>query len=122
MLYDDRDKSPGAKFAAMDLIGLPDQLILGPRGLAAGTIECKNRRTGARQDLPPDAAIARLSATCLGGRLPTQPSPACGRARVPIGSVTATLCELRRGFVRLRGSYPSPRCGRGASRSQNERA
>ncbi len=41
VLYDDRDESPGAKFAAMDLIGLPDQLILGPRGLAAGTIECK---------------------------------------------------------------------------------
>ena len=55
VLYDDRDESPGAKFAAMDLIGLPDQLILGPRGLAAGTIECKNRRTGAREDLPLDA-------------------------------------------------------------------
>jgi prolyl-tRNA synthetase len=62
VLYDDRDDSPGAKFAAMDLIGLPDQLILGPRGLAAGTIECKNRRTGARQDVPIDAAVARFIA------------------------------------------------------------
>jgi prolyl-tRNA synthetase len=62
VLYDDRDESPGAKFAAMDLIGLPDQLIIGPRGVAAGTIECKNRRTGARQDLPVDAAIAGLAA------------------------------------------------------------
>lgn len=62
VLFDDRDESPGAKFAAMDLIGLPDQLILGPRGLAAGTIECKNRRTGARQDLPIDAAIGRFAA------------------------------------------------------------
>jgi prolyl-tRNA synthetase len=62
VLYDDRDESPGAKFAAMDLIGLPDQLIVGPRGVAAGTIECKNRRTGARQDLPVDAAIAGLTA------------------------------------------------------------
>jgi len=52
VLYDDRDESPGAKFAAMDLIGLPDQLILGPRGLADGTIEWKHRRDGARQDLP----------------------------------------------------------------------
>jgi prolyl-tRNA synthetase len=60
VLYDDRDESPGAKFAAMDLIGLPDQLILGPRGVAAGTIECKHRRTGARQDLPLDTAVARL--------------------------------------------------------------
>src|SRR5258705_249634 len=36
VLYDDRDESPGAKFAAMDLIGLPDQLIVGPRGVTAG--------------------------------------------------------------------------------------
>jgi prolyl-tRNA synthetase len=61
VLYDDRDESPGAKFAAMDLIGLPDQLILGPRGLAAGTIECKNRRTGTREDLPLAAAAARFA-------------------------------------------------------------
>jgi prolyl-tRNA synthetase len=60
VLYDDRDESPGAKFAAMDLIGLPDQLILGPRGLAAGNIEHKNRRTGARQDLPLDTGAARF--------------------------------------------------------------
>jgi len=62
VLYDDRDESPGAKFAAMDLIGLPDQLILGPRGLAAGTIEWKHRRSGARQDLPIDTAVARFVA------------------------------------------------------------
>jgi prolyl-tRNA synthetase len=62
ILYDDRDESPGAKFAAVDLIGLPDQLIIGPRGLAAGTIECKNRRSGERQDLAIDAALARFTA------------------------------------------------------------
>jgi len=62
VLYDDRDESPGAKFATMDLIGLPDQLILGPRGLAAGNIEWKHRRTGRRQDLPLDAAIAAFAA------------------------------------------------------------
>jgi prolyl-tRNA synthetase len=61
VLYDDRDESPGAKFAAMDLIGLPDQLIIGPRGLAAGTIECKNRRSGTRQDLSIEAALARFA-------------------------------------------------------------
>jgi prolyl-tRNA synthetase len=61
LLYDDRDESPGAKFAAMDLIGLPDQLIIGPRGLAAGTIECKNRRSGTRQDLSIEAALARFA-------------------------------------------------------------
>jgi prolyl-tRNA synthetase len=61
VLYDDRNESPGAKFAAMDLIGLPDQLILGPRGLAAGNIEMKNRRTGDREDLSLDAAFARFA-------------------------------------------------------------
>jgi prolyl-tRNA synthetase len=60
VLYDDRDESPGAKFAAMDLIGLPWQLIVGPRGVAAGTLEVKNRRTGERQDLLTDAAFNRL--------------------------------------------------------------
>jgi prolyl-tRNA synthetase len=60
VLYDDRDESAGAKFAAMDLIGLPDQLIIGPRGIAAGTVECKNRRSGVRQNRPIDAAVARL--------------------------------------------------------------
>src|SRR4051812_38665324 len=63
VLYDDRDESPGAKFAAMDLIGLPDQLILGPRGLAAGTIEVKHRRTGAREDVPLDAVLGRFVLT-----------------------------------------------------------
>jgi prolyl-tRNA synthetase len=57
VLYDDRDESPGAKFATMDLIGLPWQLIVGPRGVAAGTLELKNRRTGDRQDLPAEAAL-----------------------------------------------------------------
>ena len=61
VLYDDREESPGAKFAAMDLIGLPDQLILGPRGLAAGTVELKSRKTGERQELSADAALAKLA-------------------------------------------------------------
>jgi prolyl-tRNA synthetase len=60
VLYDDRDESPGAKFATMDLIGLPWQLIVGPRGVAAGTLELKNRRTGDRQDLPAEAALDRI--------------------------------------------------------------
>jgi prolyl-tRNA synthetase len=62
VLYDDRDESPGAKFATMDLIGLPWQLIVGPRGVAAGTLELKNRRSGERQDLPADAAFNKLTA------------------------------------------------------------
>jgi prolyl-tRNA synthetase len=60
VLYDDRDESPGAKFAAMDLIGLPHQLVLGPRGLEKGVVEVKDRRGGARQELAPADALARL--------------------------------------------------------------
>jgi prolyl-tRNA synthetase len=60
ILYDDRDESPGAKFATMDLIGLPWQLIVGPRGVAAGTLEIKNRRSGQREDLPAEAALNRI--------------------------------------------------------------
>ena len=61
-LYDDRDERGGAKLAAMDLIGLPWQLIVGPRGIAAGTVELKNRRTGEREELSMESALARLSA------------------------------------------------------------
>jgi prolyl-tRNA synthetase len=62
VLYDDRDESPGAKFATMDLIGLPEQLVIGPRGLAAGTIEMKHRCSGKRQDVSVEAALNQLSA------------------------------------------------------------
>jgi prolyl-tRNA synthetase len=61
-LYDDRDESPGAKFAAMDLIGVPDQIIVGPRGVAAGSFEVKDRRTGRREDLSAEAVVNRLRA------------------------------------------------------------
>ena len=61
VLYDDRDESPGAKFATMDLIGLPDQLVIGPRGIAAGTIEMKHRRSGERLEVSLEAALDRLT-------------------------------------------------------------
>jgi prolyl-tRNA synthetase len=60
VLYDDRDESQGVKFATMDLIGLPLQIIVGPRGAAAGTIEVKDRRSGARRDDTVEAALNRL--------------------------------------------------------------
>jgi prolyl-tRNA synthetase len=59
-LYDDREDRPGAKFATMDLIGLPHQVIVGPKGLADGKVEIKDRRSGARELVSIDAAIARL--------------------------------------------------------------
>ncbi|MGE0719500.1 MAG: proline--tRNA ligase [Alphaproteobacteria bacterium] len=61
VLHDDRDESPGAKFATMDLIGLPWQLVVGPRGLAQGLVELKERRTGGKQDLSIESALARLT-------------------------------------------------------------
>jgi prolyl-tRNA synthetase len=56
-LLDDTDERAGAKFAAMDLIGLPWQLVVGPRGIGNGVVEVKNRRTGDKQELSPEAAI-----------------------------------------------------------------
>jgi prolyl-tRNA synthetase len=61
-LYDDRDERGGVKLGSMDLIGLPWQLIVGPRGVANGTVELKNRRTGERQELSIESALARLTA------------------------------------------------------------
>ncbi len=61
VLYDDRDERAGVKFSTMDLIGLPYQLIVGSRGLANGVVEVKNRKTGERTELPPDAAVELLS-------------------------------------------------------------
>jgi prolyl-tRNA synthetase len=61
VLYDDRDESAGAKFATMDLIGLPWQLTVGPRGVKAGTVELKRRAGGEREELSPEAALAKLT-------------------------------------------------------------
>ena len=63
VLYDDRDERAGAKFAAMDLIGLPFQLVVGPKGLASGEVELKERATGARHSLTFDSAFNRLLAS-----------------------------------------------------------
>jgi prolyl-tRNA synthetase len=62
VLVDDRDESPGAKFATMDLIGLPWQAIVGPRGLRQGVVELKNRASGERQELSPEALLGRMTA------------------------------------------------------------
>lgn len=59
-LYDDTDKRGGEKFAAMDLIGLPWQITVGPRGAAAGMVELKNRRTGEKSEVPLAEAVGRV--------------------------------------------------------------
>ena len=60
VLYDDADTRAGAKFATMDLIGLPFQLIAGPRGLKDGVVEVKERATGARETLTVEAAFNKI--------------------------------------------------------------
>jgi prolyl-tRNA synthetase len=60
-LYDDRDERGGAKFATMDVIGLPWQLIVGPKGLERGIVELKRRATGEREELSIESALARLT-------------------------------------------------------------
>jgi prolyl-tRNA synthetase len=61
VLYHDLDERPGAKFAAMDLIGIPWQVTVGPRGLAEGKVEVKRRADGTRELLTPAEAVERLT-------------------------------------------------------------
>ena len=56
VLYDDRDERGGVKLGSMELIGLPWQVIVGPRGIAAGDVELKRRSTGERQELSLESA------------------------------------------------------------------
>jgi prolyl-tRNA synthetase len=60
VLYDDRDERPGAKFATMDLIGLPWQVAIGPRSLKSGVVELKCRKSGERQELSAEALLNML--------------------------------------------------------------
>ena len=59
-LYDDRDERGGAKFAAADLIGLPWQIVIGPRGAKAGTVELKRRATGEKAEVSAHDAFIRM--------------------------------------------------------------
>ena len=61
-LYHDLDERPGSKFATADLIGIPYQVLVGPKGLAAGQLELKKRADGNREMLSPDEVLNRLSA------------------------------------------------------------
>ena len=61
VLYDDTDERPGAKFAKMDLIGLPWQITIGPKGIAEGTFEVKRRASGEKLNLSEEDTIARVT-------------------------------------------------------------
>ena len=64
VLYDDRNDRAGEKFARMDLIGLPWQVVVGPRGVKAGTAEIKNRATGERTEVPLENVVAHMLDAC----------------------------------------------------------
>jgi prolyl-tRNA synthetase len=59
-VYDDREDRAGVKFADADLMGFPWQVIVGPRGAAAGKVELKRRATGERAEVSPEDAVARV--------------------------------------------------------------
>jgi len=61
VLVDDRNVRAGGKFAEMDLIGLPWQIVIGPKGVAGGVFEIKNRATGNRQELNLEETLAQLT-------------------------------------------------------------
>jgi prolyl-tRNA synthetase len=61
-LLDDTDERPGAKFSTMELIGIPWQLIIGPKGLERGVVELKRRSTGEKHEVSLESAMARLTA------------------------------------------------------------
>ncbi|WP_071798886.1 proline--tRNA ligase [Natronohydrobacter thiooxidans] len=60
-LYDDRAERAGAKFATMDLIGLPWRITVGPRGLEKGVVELTSRRSGESEEISPEAAVDRIA-------------------------------------------------------------
>lgn len=60
VLYDDTDERPGGKFATADLIGIPWQLTIGPKGVAEGLVELKRRATGEKVSIPLDEALAKV--------------------------------------------------------------
>lgn len=61
VLFDDTDKRGGEKFAGMDLIGVPWQVVIGPRSAAEGKVEIKYRRSGEKSELPTADAVAMIA-------------------------------------------------------------
>ncbi|MCP5087983.1 MAG: proline--tRNA ligase [Rhodobacteraceae bacterium] len=61
-IYDDRNERAGAKFATMDLIGIPWRITVGPRGLKNGVVELTSRKTGESVEVTPEEAVARCEA------------------------------------------------------------
>jgi prolyl-tRNA synthetase len=70
VLHDDTDARAGSKFATMDLVGIPWQVVVGPRGISGGVVELKRRASGERIELTLDAAVARLVEAAVGKEAP----------------------------------------------------
>ena len=62
-LYDDTAERPGAKFSTMELIGVPELIVVGPKGVKAGVVEFRNRKTGSSEEMTLEAAIKRCLAS-----------------------------------------------------------
>jgi prolyl-tRNA synthetase len=60
VLYDDTEQRAGAKFATADLIGIPWQIMVGPKGIAEGKVELKRRSDGSRENVSPADVVARF--------------------------------------------------------------
>lgn len=63
VLWDDRDERAGVKLNDADLIGIPVQIIVGPRGLEKGEVEIKSRRNGKKESVKPDQLIHVLKSS-----------------------------------------------------------
>ena len=86
-LYDDREERAGAKFADADLMGHPWQIIVGPRGAAAGKVELKRRATGERSEVTPEDALARIGiGRCSVPSNARSPAAICAPARASASS------------------------------------
>jgi prolyl-tRNA synthetase len=66
VLYDDTAERPGAKFSTMELIGVPTLVVVGPKGVKAGVVEVRDRRTGKIDEMSLDAAVKRITAAKVG--------------------------------------------------------
>ncbi|HEX5005718.1 MAG TPA: proline--tRNA ligase, partial [Hyphomonadaceae bacterium] len=66
VLYDDTAERPGAKFSTMELIGVPTLIVVGPKGVKAGVVEVRDRKSGKVDEMSLDAAIKRVTAAKVG--------------------------------------------------------
>ena len=113
VLYDDRDVSPGVKFADADLLGMPVQLVVGAKGLARGVVERKDRATGTRDELPIDRVGGQPSdSRRLAGRV-------AGRIDIDRADRRSDSCRPVRTRFRAASRVG---CGAASSRARPRRA